>query len=316
MDTCGLTLTTKYPTDADLKRHGFSAKLSGHYRSIDVGNCKINLTLNRMTSTATATFSVPKFCRGNNVQTMTVSDMPFVLDSVSSVLDPECPFDFEASDAKLSRLDLAHSFQLTDEPTARAYRDQAKLQPTWGHYRKRIDSKEHGTDTIYFRQRQQEICCYLKYAEAVARKESDAIQCLARGVLRVEHRYLYSGKVTEFLDACGYRNRAGDVWNSLLKLTDEQLEKDMDKLGLKQTLTITSDREQLATVANVYATNPTRGALAYGYLSAYRMHGTDAGKVLGLTPRYEKELQKELRERGINLASVARVLPPLSLKPC
>lgn len=315
MDTCGLTLTTKYPTDADLKSHGFSSMLSGHYRNIDLGNCKINVTLNRMNSTATATVSVPKFWNGNNVQNMTVADMPFVLDSVSGALEPECPFDFEAPDARLSRLDLAHSFQLADESTARAYRDQIKAQPTWGHWKKRTDTKEHGTESIYFRQRRQEICAYLKYAESVAHKESNAIQSMAFGVLRVEHR-LYSAKVTEFLDGCGYRNRAGDIWDNLLQLTDEQLDKDMERLGLKQTLTITSDREQLSTVASMYADNPTRGALAYGYLSAYRMHGTDAGAVLGLSSRYEKDLQKELKERGINLASVAKVLPPLSLKPC
>ncbi|RIJ90534.1 MAG: hypothetical protein DCC44_10490 [Acidobacteria bacterium] len=297
--------------------------LSGHYRNIDLGNCKINVTLNRLNSTATATVSVPKFWNGNNVQNMTVADMPYVLDNVSDALEPKCPFDFEAPDARLSRLDLAHSFQLESESTARAYRDHVATQPTWGHYtphligkdrRKGLERDYGKSQAVMLRQRQQEICCYLKYSECVAHKDPAAT--IAKGVLRIEHRYLNSAKVTEFLEACGYRNRAGDVWNNLLELTDEQLDLDMERLGLKQTLTITSDREQLAAVATVYADNPTRGALAYGYLSAYRMHGTDAGTVLGLSRRYEKDLQKELRERGINLASVAKVLPPLSLRPC
>lgn len=320
IDTIKLGIQTRLPNSYEMRQDGFTAKHRGFYRNVKKNGNVIALQASNYYDKQffSIGFSAPKLIYGTNVEMLQPNDLPFVLDTINEIVAGETRIDFDANAADVMAIHFCHNLKLNSESDVYAYADEMKLL-TYKYKIRSIYAKEHGVDTIYWRNKSEEILFYPKYAETarLAKKGKVSSRYLAQsiGMLRWEHRLLDAKKIKAFAAKFGCSKRADLFLPHLTEMTRETLLEDMKILGLDKTIEVTGERERLRKLKEYCGDNTVK----YFKLSGL-LHNCDVnGGVENLVPlelTNEKTLPKwikELNKAGISLSKPTknRILPPL-----
>ena len=292
------------------------------HKNIPVGNgCILKLEASNYCGKGyiSAEVSAPKLLLGSNVEMVTADDLEYFPDTMTELVNRHTRIPFEASEAIITRLDLAHNWQTGSESNAHAYRDAMRGVHFSKRYRQWICSDGFEVDSIYWANKSQEILLYPKFAETqkLARDNNGVGARFierSRGMLRLEHRWLNPKTVKEQLEKFGYGNRAGDVITHLLEVTNETIERDMKTLGLNNQIEIRGERQRADILRERCGGNTEKYQKLLGFLTDCDMYGENNLVALGhINVNTFGTRKTELKKMGISLArsSAAYVLPPL-----
>lgn len=317
IDTIKLGIQTRLPSNAEMRQTGFTAKRGGFYKNVGNGSIALQASDYYEKPFFSVTFSAPKLIYGTNVEMLKPDDLPRVLDTVNDIVMRESRIDFDANAADVMAIHFCHNWKLGSESTVYAYADAMKSL-TYPYKHRDICAKENGVDTVYWRNKQEQILFYPKHAETarLARKGEVSSRYLAQsiGMLRWEHRLLKPEKIDALAAKFECSRRADSFLPHFPEMTRELFLKDMKKIGLDRTIETTGERERLRKLKNYCAENTQKLQNLAGLLHFADVYGIDNLVPMGLIN--EKTFRKrkmEIKNAGISFSkqTKSRILPPL-----
>jgi len=320
MDTLRLGVRTSLPSSSEMRKDGFTAKSGGFYKNVKVGNCVVTLEASNFYNKQrlSVRVSAPKLLHGSNVATLKDDEQWDVLDKLNEIVASETRIDFDAKVADIMGIDFCHNWKLRGEFDVSAYLEEMKLL-SYPFKLRQICSKKNGVDTVYWRNKAEEIVFYSKYAETqiLARKGKASLPCVAQseGVLRWEHRLLNKRKIESFAAHYGCSRRAESFLLALPEMTTQTLSEDLRLLGLDRSIEIAGERERLRMLKDYCGGNTEKLQKLLGFLHSCDAMGIDNIVPHRLiNPKTFRTRKAELTKAGISFSNPtqSRVLPPLS----
>jgi hypothetical protein len=265
-----------------------------------------------------ATVSLPKMLFDNNVQTVSETDLPRLIASVSAFVSEVAGVRYDAGAANVARLDVCHNFPMSEE-SVQAY----LLALRNAHYPRMVRNvMEGGTvnftnpaSTRYPRPRINErVTVYSKLAEVAARALRGAATAAevraAVSALRIEHRFGTGARLGRLVTSLRLPDRTAEsllcasVWEAVMGET-------ISKLGVDKH--IESGDSRLDLLRERFGVGRTYQNLA-GFLALLDKHGVEGLLALGYNRETFRRNRKKVQEAGAWLINPSRAaLPPLRL---
>jgi hypothetical protein len=302
-----------------MRQDGFTAKHGSFYKNVEKDGNVIALQASNYYDQQffSIGFSAPKLIYGTNVEMLQPNDLPFVLDTINEIVAGETRIDFDANAADVMANHFCHNWKFDSESDVYAYADEMKLL-TYKYKIRSIHAKENGVDTIYWRNKLEEILFYPKHAETarLAKKGKVSSRYLAQtiGMLRWEHRLLDAKKIKAFAAKFGCSKRADSFLPHLSEMTRETLLNDMKILGLDKTIEVTGERERLRKLKDYCGDNTRKYQNLCALLHNADVFGIDNIVSLGLiNPNTFRTRKAEIKKADISFSKPTngRILPPL-----
>lgn len=258
----------------------------------------------------TAETSIPRFLYGTNtILLKNDGEIHHAINGLSEVVSSISNIDFDAENAIVGRVDFCDDvYKLQDDI-------EELLKSLQKHYMPRMTRCTYDNNTVYFRNKSQQIVCYSKYAEIkqliLKKKATEQDLERAQNIFRLEVRFITSQSSKRLASRLHLPSRnAGDLLQK--SVAKKVLQESIKKLGLDNPVEPLPSR--LKVLRQKYGANTHYLRLA-GFISLCDEHGIENIARLGILSKSAiRAYIKDIREAGIILSTEQNEkLKPISL---
>lgn len=221
--------------------------------------------------------SLPKLLRKNNVEMITALDvrkgLEYISEYTSNMTRHITHREFDANTARVVRVDYCFNFNVGEENIVPYISAVANRNVS------RMDRELINDTSVYFKNKgkhkNREILLYGKLAELLAcKKTGDELEA-AKGMLRLESRFLRADSVNRLAKQMGFERPSSDLLLTQ-EIADAVLVKDLERLGLDKSTVPLDDR--IATLLRAYP-REGRGQRLAGFVALLDRYGEGFWKI-------------------------------------
>jgi hypothetical protein len=308
IDTVRLRHSRPMPSPDELHAHGFISSCEHSNSRKYISNPPKGSNLPRLTWTRredtgwlSAEVSLPKFYFGNNVRSLSDSEIESVLSDFGSYVEAKAGVNFEVESSLVSRADFANNFELENETQVKSYL-RAFGQISHSRYSRRNENNS----TVTFFNKSRQTCIYSKFDECLAKEEGSDLIKQSNGLLRFENRFINSQSCRRLAEKLGVERFAGNLLSN--GVAKETLRAEMTRLGVDKTV-VTSEARSEKLIKHF----GTKASNYLGFLTMYEHSGKDFYQTGGISRATYFRMLSELRKAGLLIISESE-LPALKIE--